>query len=172
MQTVPIMPDGIRDEALQMLENGTTLVLGAGEIVVGGSYNSVVRTGAGLASIPYMLDSVDAAVGVQKEGAEGLNYNFKSGGAKQIGEVLKPVGAFVQEKITATRDFSEDHIGIGAAAIVFGTVEAGVEIAGVVTRGARLSHLLMFHFSEQTAPELAPWVCFRSLFQGAFRVLR
>ncbi|WP_223164899.1 hypothetical protein, partial [Massilia mucilaginosa] len=142
VQTNSFMPEGIFEEVVELVENGATLVLGAGEIVVGGLYNSAVRIGAGLASIPYMLDSVDAAVGVQKEIAEGLNYNFRSDGAKQIGEALKPVGAYVQEKITATRDFSEEHIGLGATAIVFGGVEAGVEIVGVVTGGKVLKSFI------------------------------
>ncbi|NHZ94487.1 PAAR domain-containing protein [Massilia sp. CCM 8734] len=147
VQTNAFMPEGILDEALQMVENGATLALGAGEIVVGGLYNYVVRLGAGLASIPYMLDSVDAAVGVQKEIAEGLNYNFRSDGAKQIGEALKPVGDFVQENVTAARDFSEENIGLGATAIVFGGVEAGAEILGVVTGGRTLKSLIDFPLS-------------------------
>ncbi|WP_222853153.1 PAAR domain-containing protein [Massilia genomosp. 1] len=150
VQTNAFMPEGIAEEVVEIVKNGATLVLGAGEIVVGGLYNSAVRIGAGLASIPYMLDSVDGAVGVQKEIAQGLNYNFKSEGAKQIGEALKPVGAFVQEKITEARDFSEEHIGIGATAIVFGGAEAGVEIAGVVTGGKALKSFIDFPLSSAT----------------------
>lgn len=142
MQTNAFMPEGLASdilgEALEIAQNGATLVLGAGEIVVGGLYNSVVRIGAGLASIPYVIDSADAAVGVQKEIAERLNYNFKSDGAKQIGEALKPVGEAVQSGIAKARDYSEEKIGLGATAIAFGTVEAGVEIAGVVTGGKAL----------------------------------
>ncbi|WP_223164916.1 hypothetical protein, partial [Massilia mucilaginosa] len=144
VQTNSFMPEGIFEEVVELVENGATLVLGAGEIVVGGFYNSVVRIGAGLASIPYMLDSVDAAVGVQKEIAEGLNYNFRSDGAKQIGEALKPVGAYVQEKITVAKDFSEEHIGLGATAVVFGSAEAVVEIAGVVSGGKVVKSFIDF----------------------------
>jgi len=80
VQTDPIRPEGpippAIEHALLVAETGAVLALGMGEIFLGGLYNSAVRIGAGVASIPYLLHSVDAAVGVQRALADRLNYDL------------------------------------------------------------------------------------------------
>jgi len=112
--------------------------LGGVELLAGGAYNYGVRLLGGAASVPYALSSADAAAGVQTETQNRFGYEMRSDGAKMIGEALAPVGQVIHNSLAAARGWSEDTIGLGATAIGFGAVQAGVEIAGVVSGGRAL----------------------------------
>lgn len=117
--------------------------LGATEIAVSGVYNQAVRIGGGLASIPYAaFDSANAATSVQDGFNERFGYNLRSDGAKSIVNGLSPLANKVNNGIQSLRSASEDTIGLGATALTFGTVQAGLEIAGVVGGGAAVKGAL------------------------------
>ncbi|AVQ84978.1 hypothetical protein C4F17_28375 [Variovorax sp. PMC12] len=111
--------------------------VGATEMVLKGAYNYGVRLAGGVASIPYLLDSVDAAVAVQEGFKERFGAELKSEGARAFGQAMQPVGQWVQGNIVnPVLAYSESKIGIGPTAFLSASAQAGLEIAGVVT-GAR-----------------------------------
>lgn len=118
----------------QFLANGA---IGAAEMIGGGIYNYGVRLTGGAASVvPYLLDSVDAAVAVQEGIKERFGYEMHSSGARAIGQALQPVGQWMQSNVMSpARSYSESLIGDGATTILGGGIQAGLEIAGVVTGG-------------------------------------
>lgn len=110
--------------------------VGGAEAVLSGAYNYGVRLAGGLASIPYLLDSVDAAVAVQEGFAERYNYNVRSQGAQAIGTALQPVGQYVQNNIlNPLRNYSEARIGDAATTALFSGARAAAEIGGVLITG-------------------------------------
>ena len=111
-------------------------LVGVAEVVVGGAYNYGVRLAGGAASIPYVLNSVDAAVAVQEGFKERFGYDMRSSGAFAIGQALQPIGQWTQNSVmTPARGYSEALIGNGATTILGGVAQAGLEIVGVVTGG-------------------------------------
>jgi YD repeat-containing protein len=116
-----------------------SLLGGAAELLGGGLYNSAVRIGGGLASIPYLLDSVDAAAAVQQGFQDQFGYQIHSQGAFQIGSALQPFGQFLQNEVfNPLRSGSESLIGDGATTALFAGAQAGFEIAGLVAGGRAL----------------------------------
>lgn len=107
--------------------------LGAAEIVASGVLNSILEIGGGLASIPVVLfEGVDEAVAVQQR-IGSMSWTPKSAGAQSIVEdVLAPVGEWAGGHINEVRLVSEDKIGIGPTAFLFGAADATVQIGGLL----------------------------------------
>jgi len=107
---------------------------GAAEILFGGAYNQLVKIGGGLASLPYLLDGVDAAVAVQDSAREKLGYHISSYGAMTIAGKLAPVGQFLQNNVTTpVRNYSERYLGDGPTTILGAGLQIGFESYGAVT---------------------------------------
>jgi hypothetical protein len=122
------------------LANGA---IGAAEVIGGGIYNYGVRLAGGVASVPYLLDSVDAAVAVQEGFKDQFGYNMRSSGAQAFGQAVQPVGQWVQDNVMSpTRMYSERLIGDGATTILGGVAQASLEITGVVTGGRAAASIL------------------------------
>lgn len=118
------------------------LLYGAGQMVLSGTYNAVVKIGAGAGSLPYLVDGLDAAVAVQEGTKAKFGWTPQSEGADMIARGLAPVGQVLSEASTSVRSFSERHIGDGATTFLGATLEAGLEIAGVVTGGRAVQGFL------------------------------
>jgi hypothetical protein len=128
--------------------------IGTAEILASGVWNQTVRIAGGLASIPYLLDSVDAAVAVQEGMKDRFEWTPQSDGAKGIIKALQPVAAVVSEKIEKARAYSESKIGDGATTVLFSGTQAALEIAGTVTgtrSAAAFVERRLFKTAEQGA---------------------
>ena len=120
------------------VRNTAKYALGATEFVLGGAYNGVVHLAGAAGSIPYLLDSTDAAVGVQEGVAELYGYDLRSSGAKDIASGLGSAVTYVDKHaITPSRDWSTEHIGDAGTTILFGGVRATVEIGSLFVPGSR-----------------------------------
>jgi hypothetical protein len=116
------------------LETAGAIATGTAEMAVGGVYNYGVRLAAGLASIPYLLDSADAAVAVQEGFNERFSYDIRSHGAQIISRTLQPVVHYVQSNmVDPARAYAEERIGDAATTALFAGALAAVEIGGVAT---------------------------------------
>jgi len=116
------------------------LAWGATKLVAAGVYNEVVKIGGGLASIPYaVFAGADAAVAVQEATHNALSWTPSGDGVQMIGKGLSPLSQVVGDLGNSLRSTSERYLGDGATTILFGGLQAGVEIAGVVggLRGAQ-----------------------------------
>jgi YD repeat-containing protein len=109
---------------------------GAVELVAGGAWNSVVRIGGGVASIPFLLDSTDAASAVQRGFEDKAAYQPRTEGAREIVQALQPVAQYVGGKIDAVRSLSESKIGDGATTVLFAGGQFALE-AGSTYFGGR-----------------------------------
>jgi hypothetical protein len=112
--------------------NTGELAVGATEMVLGGAYNSVVRIGGGLASIPYAAFGADAAVAVQDSAAT-LNYKMRSEGAQMIGQALEPMAKQVGEVTSLVRNVSEQYLGDGVTTFLGAALQVGAESWATVT---------------------------------------
>jgi phage tail protein X len=132
--------------------------LGVAETLYSGLHNSAVRIAGGAASLPFAIyDGVEAAVtgragslsealevaantgvGVQEGFRERYGYRTTSEGAADIARTLQPVGEAIHGVVQGARNQSEALIGDGATTVLFGTMQAGLEIVGTVAgvRGA------------------------------------
>ncbi|MFI2813269.1 LysM peptidoglycan-binding domain-containing protein, partial [Microbulbifer sp. JSM ZJ756] len=115
------------------VNNAANTLFGAAELAVGGTWNGAVSTGAGFISIPALGHSAGAAVAVQEGVYDTLSWDMKSDGAKGIINALAPAGQYVGEKIDTARAYSEGQIGDLGTTVLFGGVEAGLEIGGLLT---------------------------------------
>jgi len=107
---------------------------GTAEILFGGAYNQFVKIGGGLASLPYLLDGVDAAAAVQDAARERLGYRIQSDGAMAIAGKLAPVGQFLQNNVaTPVRSYSEQYLGDGLTTVLGAGLQIGFESYGTVT---------------------------------------
>ena len=115
----------------QFLANGA---VGAAELIGGGIYNYGIRLVGGAASAPYLMNSVDAAVSVQAGMRERFGYDMRSAGAQAISQAMQPAGQWLQSTVVGpARAYSENLVGDGATSILGGGIQAGLEIAGVVS---------------------------------------
>jgi hypothetical protein len=134
---------GYADQMSHVGQFLATGAIGAAEVVGGGIYNYGVRLVGGAASVPYLLDSVDAAVAVQEGFKDRFGYSMQSSGAQAFGQAVQPVGQWVQDNVMSpTRTYSERLIGDGATTVLGGVAQAGLEIAGVVTGGRAAASIL------------------------------
>jgi nucleoid-associated protein YgaU len=109
--------------------------VGAAELVVGGAWNSVVRIAGGVASVPFLLDSTDAALAVQQGFEDKLAYQPKTEGAREIVQVLQPVAKYVGDKIETARNYSESKIGDGATTVLFAGGQFALEAGSMYVGG-------------------------------------
>lgn len=112
----------------------SSYALGGAEIVGSGIWNSGVGIVGGAGSLPYLYFGVDASVGVQESFNERWSWTPQTEGANAImNNVLAPVGSWMGGYIDGARDYSESRIGLGGTALLFGTVDAGLQIGGLLT---------------------------------------
>lgn len=128
-------------EHAQFAEMGQA-ILGTGELIYGGIRNQLASMVGGLASIPYLADSADAAVSVQQWYQAKLGYTPDSIGAQEVASILQPVGQAIQSDVVEpAHDFSEAHIGDAGTTILFATAQAGIQVGGLLDGAGEVSAL-------------------------------
>jgi hypothetical protein len=109
-------------------------VIGGSEMIFKGAINGAVRVGGGLYSIPYLFDSVHAAVAAQKNFGGKYSLEMQSQGARTFGRVVAPlVDVISKDFIIPATNFAESKIGIGATAFLKGAAQFGLETWGVAS---------------------------------------
>lgn len=106
--------------------------VGIAETLGAGAYNGVVRIAGGVASVPYAIaGGADAGVAVQEGFKERFGYTTQSAGARDVAQVLAPVGAAISSASSTVRNFSESYIGDTATTIVGGVLRRGWRLRGL-----------------------------------------
>jgi hypothetical protein len=116
--------------------------VGIAETLLGGAYNGVMRVAGGaMSTIPYAIGrfDVDGAVAFQQRFSGAVSYESRSPGARDIAEVLSPIGAYMAGKAVDARRAWEPIIGDAGVTAAGVVIEAGLEVSGSVSslRGLR-----------------------------------
>ncbi len=112
---------------------------GAIEIGVSGIYNGGVKIVGGLASIPALVNGVDAAVAVQQRVQDAAGRSPSTDGARLLAQDLAPVGQALSTASNQLRAVSERYLGDGLTTTLAVGAQVGLESLGLVAgvRGAQ-----------------------------------
>jgi hypothetical protein len=117
----------------------SSIALGTLELGYAGVRNYVVRLVGGLASIPYLIDSAEAAQAVQENFKDTYGYELKTDQARAFVAAIAPAAEVISEIYQHGRNAAVGVFGEGAVTLAETALQAGMEIIGVVNGGRGLT---------------------------------